>query len=272
MPFEDGGRGVVRALVIGALAVLVVVAGAAPAHAGKPGRPGPGEGSHQAAKSGNGAATNAQGPAVGRSQPAARPTPKPAARPAAKPASATRSAPKSRPGPAPTAQRPNRPRGGHPPQHPEPTEPVQVEGDLVQPQPEPDVEPVEVQPTADEPAVRPLSTTGVRVRDLARRPFPSTDGGRPGATARGELAAPPAAMTLAPPGASATTLAAGALDPRQARPVWPSLLPPIDHPAFPGLLLGMLAGFAALACRGDRRDPKLNRSMIDDRDRRTSFR
>jgi hypothetical protein len=59
---------------------------------------------------------------------------------------------------------------------------------------------------------------------------------------------------------------------RAPRPLWPSLPGPVDHPAFPGLLAAVLIALVALACRGDRRDPKLAAAAIDDRDGRKSFR
>lgn len=120
--------------------------------------------------------------------------------------------------------------------------------------------------TADDPRVTAGAPAGP---SRARRPAPQIAASfaapfaAPVEPATEPVAVPLATPLAAPPEASIVELAARAL--------WPSLPGAVGHPSFPALLTAVLLGVVGLACRGDRRDPKLAAAAIDARDARTTF-
>jgi hypothetical protein len=253
-----GGRRITRALAVVVLALLLVVAGAVPAEAGG------GRGSAPTGRSGGGAdaggghsseatASRARGgPAPGAKDPKGG-RPEPSHQPAARRAPAK--PPASRPDakPAPPAQ--ERQAGSRAPRS---------KVDAPAPEPVPQPETVErvanVTPRQARWSTADAATPTTRPREQASL-------ARAGAST---IDSPVAALTEPAVRPLVAPLDATIAE-RVPRPLWSSLPGPAGHPSFPGLLTAVLVGFVALACRGDRRDPKLAAAAIDDRDERTFF-
>lgn len=264
-----------RALTIGLLVLLLVVSGATPAAAGAPGPAGSGKGgrSEAGAHGGGQEGGASRQQAGGGSAPAARKSQAAAPRPARKSTAPERGAARSEAParPKPSAARPAKPEGPAKPQAP--AEPAKGK---------PHEEPAPGRETDDATQRRRESSAEPAPPEVRSEAVSAGSGAlsRSGRTSQVRTAVRPLAATVTPAQLPSAALAAAppsapvelAVVERGPRDLWPPLPGPVGHPAFPALLAAVLLGFAALGCRGDRRDPKLAAAAIDDRDDRAPFR
>lgn len=251
----------IRALAVGLLATLLVVAGAIPVAAGPPGSARRDRGGHVAGQKAG------EGREAGASRHASRPSAQvakvggDAPRPAAE--AGGRHRPASQPGPPPAGPSPARPAkasqgrsqaGGPPPEagrgvDAETPRPARSSADDTP-------QPASVHFAARKPPVRAEVDRSPRpaVRPMATRVVGTSDDSAALVAAPVVMARDEPAVDLARPG------------------LWPTLPGAAGHPAFPLLLAAVLAAVLALGFRGDRRDPKLCEAAIDDRDDRARFR
>lgn len=250
-----------RALAVGLLATLLVVAGAMPVAAGPPGSARRDRGGHVAGRQ----------VAGGHEAGAPRHASRPPARVATVGGNAPMHAAKAGRGHRPAAQ------PGPPPAGPSPARPAKAS----QGRSQAGGPPPGAGRGVDAEAQRPVRSSAA---DTPQPSWVRFGAGRPPVRAAVDRTARPAlrlvsTRVVGTSDDSAALVAAPAVMARDqpavdlARPgLWPTLPGSAGDPAFPALLAAVLAAVTALGFRGDRRDPKLCEAAIDDRDDRARFR